>query len=66
LVLEGKGRLYRRNNRVYIYIPAEITLDSAFPFTFEKGSVKIRIDTRNKCLIIEHYDSKSKVIPEPR
>ncbi|MEM2111847.1 MAG: hypothetical protein QXX08_08230 [Candidatus Bathyarchaeia archaeon] len=66
MVLEGRGRLYRRNKRVYIYVPAEITLDSAFPFTFEKGSVKIRIDTRNRCLIIEQYDSKSRVIPEPR
>jgi len=53
MVLEKNGRLYRRNNRVYIYVPAEITSDSAFPFAFGKGPVKIRIDTKKRCLIIE-------------
>jgi hypothetical protein len=54
MVLEGRGRLYRRDNRVYIYIPSEISVDSAFPFQFQKGEVKIKIDTNNKRLIIEH------------
>jgi len=54
MVLEGRGRLYRRDNRVYIYISSEISVDSAFPFQFQKGEVKIKIDTNNKRLIIEH------------
>jgi len=53
MVLEKKGWLSHRNNRVYIYVPAEIAVDSAFPFTFKKGQVKIRIDKENRCLIIE-------------
>jgi hypothetical protein len=57
MVLEGKGRLYRRNNRVYIYVPSEISIDSAFPFHFEKGDVKIRIDINNKRIIIENIKS---------
>lgn len=54
MVLESsKGTLYRRNNRVYIYVPAEISRDSAFPFSFEKGHLKIQIDKEKKRLIIE-------------
>ena len=53
MVLESnKGTLYRRNNRVYIYVPVDIARDSAFPFSFEKGHVKIRIDVENKTLTI--------------
>jgi len=54
MVLESnKGRLYRgRKNRVYIYVPADIARDSAFPFSFEKGYVKIRIDVENKTLTV--------------
>ena len=57
MVLESsKGRLYRRNNRVYIYLPADISRDSAFPFKFEKGYLKVRIDIKNENLIIEKID----------
>jgi len=54
MVLESsKGRLYRRKkNRVYIYVPADIARDSAFPFSFEKGYVKIRINVENKTLTV--------------
>lgn len=57
MVLEAKGRLYRRGNRTYIYIPSEISIDSAFPFHFEKGYVKIKIDVNNKRIIIESIKS---------
>lgn len=67
MVIEGKGRLYRNNNRVYIYVSSEITLDSAFPFAFQKGPVKIRIDTKNRCLIIEETGNKTGIEPkEPK
>ena len=53
MVLESnEGTLYRRNNRVYIYVPADIARDSAFPFTFKRGHVKIRIDVEHKTLTI--------------
>ncbi|MCD6515798.1 MAG: hypothetical protein J7L07_12805 [Candidatus Odinarchaeota archaeon] len=53
MTLEGKGRLYRKNNRVYIYIPSKVVLDHAFPFKFEKGYVKVIIDPKKKQLIIK-------------
>jgi len=59
MVLEKKGWLSRRNNRVYIYVPSEIASDSAFPFGFKKGAVRIRIDTKNRCLIIEKTVNES-------
>jgi len=51
MALEATGRLYRRGNRVYIYIPSSISLDSTFPFDFEKGDVKVKIE--GKKVVIE-------------
>jgi len=57
LVLESlKGNLFRSGNRVYIYIPADISRDSAFPFKFKKGHVKVRIEPNRDCLIIEKIE----------
>ncbi|MEM2741715.1 MAG: hypothetical protein QXD95_06145 [Nitrososphaeria archaeon] len=57
MVLEAKGRMYRRGNRVYVYIPTEISIDSAFPFKFEKGYVKVIIDVNNNRIIIENANN---------
>ncbi len=51
MVLESTGRLYKRGNRVYIYIPSNVSLDSTFPFDFEKGDIKVKID--GKKIVIE-------------
>jgi hypothetical protein len=55
-LLEGKGRFWRTNRKLYIYIPSEVVYDSAFPFTQEKGYVKIRIDKEKNRLIIEKWE----------
>ncbi|MEM3463627.1 MAG: hypothetical protein QXL91_02065 [Candidatus Bathyarchaeia archaeon] len=52
-MLEGKGRYWRTNRKLYIYVPAEVVFDSAFPLTEEKGYVKIIIDRDKNRLIIE-------------
>ena len=54
-MLEGKGRFWRTNRKLYIYVPAEAVFDSAFPFTEKKGYVKIKIDRVNQRLIIEKW-----------
>ena len=57
MVLESqKGRLIRSDNRIYIYVPSEISRDSAFPFPFKKGYVKIRIDPEKKRLVVEKLE----------
>lgn len=43
-MLEGKGKFWRTDNKIYIYVPVQVATDSAFPFRDEKGYVKIRID----------------------
>jgi hypothetical protein len=54
--LEGKGRFWRTNRKLYIYVPSEVVYDSAFPFPQEKGYVKIRIDKEKNRLIIEKWE----------
>ncbi|XES78471.1 MAG: hypothetical protein ACBZ72_06250 [Candidatus Bathyarchaeia archaeon] len=46
------GKLY---DKFYIYIPAELSKDSAFPFKADE-KVKIKIDVKNKRLIIEKLE----------
>jgi hypothetical protein len=59
-MIEGEGRLVNRPgvskgktyDKFYIYIPTEVARDGLFPFkTGDK--LKIKIDSRNKRLIIE-------------
>ena len=54
-LLEGKGRFWRTDRKLYVYIPTEVVSDSTFPFTQEKGYVKITIDKENNRLIIEKW-----------
>ena len=59
-MLEGESRLLNRPtqtagklyNKYYIYIPTDLAGDSAFPFK-EDEKIKIKIDPKNKRLIIE-------------
>lgn len=43
-MLEGKGKYWKSENKLYVYVPVGVATDSAFPFKDEKGYVKIRID----------------------
>jgi len=54
MVLEATTRITgdMKGRRLRIYIPVDITIDSAFPFK-TGDTVKIRIDHNNKRLVIE-------------
>ena len=57
-MLSGKGKVWKANSQVrahVIYIPADITKDSLYPFK-EKETVTIRVDPENNCLIVEKRD----------
>ena len=43
-MLEGKGKFWKTNNKLYIYVPVGVSCDSAFPFKGEKGYLKIKIE----------------------
>jgi hypothetical protein len=49
---ETGGKLY---DKFYVYIPRELSKDSAFPFKVDER-LKIKIDTKNKRLIIEKIE----------
>jgi hypothetical protein len=51
LPLEAKGRYYRTDGKMHIYIPVILAADSQFPLTGEKGSIKIHVE--GKRLVIE-------------
>ena len=55
-MLEGKGKYWKTDNKLYIYVPVQVATDSAFPFTEESGHLKIRICGDK--LLIERYDKK--------
>jgi len=42
-MLEGKGRYWRIDKKVYLYLPFEVVVDSTFPLREKKGDVKVRI-----------------------
>ena len=54
-MLEGKGKYWKSENKIYLYIPVQVANDSAFPFKEEKGYVKVKIDGDR--LVIEDYVS---------
>ncbi len=51
MTIEGKGRYWRENGRLHIYVPSDVTKDSTFPFPGPKGDCKVRIDGRR--LVVE-------------
>ncbi len=42
-MLEGKGKYWKTDNKLYIYVPVQVATDSAFPFREESGYLRIRI-----------------------
>jgi len=42
-------------DKFYVYIPSEVSKDSAFPFK-PNQKLKVRIDTENKRLVIEKIE----------
>ena len=54
-MLEGKGKYWKSENKLYVYVPVGVATDSAFPFKEEKGHVKIRIDGDR--LVVEKIQS---------
>ncbi|MCW4025568.1 MAG: hypothetical protein NWF01_11130 [Candidatus Bathyarchaeota archaeon] len=59
-MLEAESKLVNRPtvtgkksySKFFVYLPSEIVKDSAFPFK-EDDKLKIKIDTKNRRLIIE-------------
>jgi hypothetical protein len=49
---ETGGKMY---DKFYVYIPSEVSKDSAFPFK-PNQKLKVRIDTENKRLVIEKIE----------
>ncbi|UCH57625.1 MAG: hypothetical protein JSV18_01520 [Candidatus Bathyarchaeota archaeon] len=43
-MLQGKGKFYKTDNKLYIYVPVVVATDSAFPFRGESGHVKVKIE----------------------
>lgn len=43
-MLEGVGRFWKTDTKLYIYVPAGVLTDSKFPLTGKKGNVKIKIE----------------------
>jgi len=52
-MLEGKGKYWKTDNKLYIYVPVQVATDSAFPFKEESGYLKIKIEGDR--LIVEDY-----------
>jgi HSP20 family molecular chaperone IbpA len=50
MALKGRGKYYKRGNVGYVYVPYEIVIDSAFPFS-NKEQVEITVE--NGKLIVE-------------
>ena len=43
-MLTGKGKYWKSDNKLYIYVPVKVAADSQFPFKDEKGYVTVTID----------------------
>jgi len=61
MVLKSKGRLWLPKKTMRggarIYIPADIVLDSQFPFS-KDGEIEVEIDPENKVLKIKPIEEK--------
>jgi hypothetical protein len=55
-MLEGKGKYWKSENKLYIYVPVQVATDSAFPFREEKGYLKIRIEGDR--LVVTRYETE--------
>jgi hypothetical protein len=51
LMLEAKGRYWKTDSKLYIYVPGGVVTDSQFPLTGSKGRVQIKVE--GKRIIVE-------------
>jgi hypothetical protein len=49
-MLKGRGRYWRVNGRLYVYVPSKVGNDSQCPLTEEKGDVIVRIE-KNRVIV---------------
>jgi hypothetical protein len=54
-MLAGKGKYWRSENKLYIYVPVKVAADSQFPFRDEKGYVTVTIDGE-RLVIAKHQE----------
>jgi len=54
MVLEGKGRIFRRpDGKYFLYLPKSVAEDSAFPFKIERSlPVEVVIDPPHRRVLI--------------
>jgi hypothetical protein len=50
-LLKARGRYWKIDGKMYVYIPASVANDSQFPLTGDKGNATVRID--GKHIVIE-------------
>ena len=43
-MLEGNGKYWKTDGKLFIYVPVGLAMDSVFPFKGEEGYVKIKIE----------------------
>jgi hypothetical protein len=58
MVTEAKGRIYFRDERTYVYMPSDLTVDSAFPFEKKNQDVTITINPNRKDLVVKKLEKK--------
>ena len=51
MVNTTKAKVYKTDNRHYVYLPSGLVQDSAFPFDLSKDELQIKIEGRR--LVIE-------------
>lgn len=56
-MLWGKGKFWRTDKKLYIYVPVQVATDSAFPFPEENGYVDINIEGE-KLVITKHEEEE--------
>lgn len=55
-MLTREGRFWRRDGKAYVYVPADVVHDSAFPFKNKNGKVTVTIV--GKTLVISEKENK--------
>ena len=50
-MLEAKGRYWKTDSKLYIYVPGSLVSDSQFPLTGKKGLVQIKVE--GKRILVE-------------
>jgi hypothetical protein len=49
-MLKARGRYWRVNGRLYVYVPSKVGNDSQCPLTEQKGDVIVRIE-KNRVIV---------------